>query len=106
MTQGNTKDALAAAKQARGILQNLATANPDSTDCQFDLAVGDIKIGYVLEAQGDLAGALNAYRESQVITTALTQKDPNSTLRQNALALSDMRIGDVLRSYRQILVTA
>jgi hypothetical protein len=85
LAQGNPKDAIAAAKQARGILQNLVAANPESTDFQLGLAVGDLKVGYILQAQGDLAGALDAYHESHAVATVLAQKDPGATPRQKAL---------------------
>ncbi|MGB6539063.1 MAG: toll/interleukin-1 receptor domain-containing protein, partial [Xanthobacteraceae bacterium] len=73
---GETKDALAAAEQARQINADLVAASPGSTDYQRGLSVAYEKVGNVQMAQGNLAGALKSYREDLAIAERLAQSDP------------------------------
>ncbi len=95
---GETKSALAAAKQQQEILQTLATSQPTSTDLQFELSAADINVGDVHMAQSDLADALTAFRASLAIRDRLAKSDPGNAGRQFALGVAYERIGDVLKA--------
>jgi tetratricopeptide (TPR) repeat protein len=92
-TIGDTQRALAAATQAREIVQALLATVPDSTDYQRGLSVSNERIGEILRAQSDLAGALAVYRDSLAVRQMLAQKDPGIG-RAEALRRSEMKMLD------------
>ena len=85
-------------REGLAIRKALAQKDPGNTQWQRALAVGDDKIGSVLQAQSELAGALASYRDGLAISKTLAQKDPGNTLLQLDLAVSDNSIGDVLQA--------
>jgi tetratricopeptide (TPR) repeat protein len=98
LTLGDTNGALAAAKQAQAIMQNLLAIEPDNADWQRGLSVSNGNIGEVLEAQGKLEEALAAYRDSLTISKALVAKDASNTEWQRDVSVSAGKIGDVLKA--------
>lgn len=96
LTLGDTKGALASARQARTIMQALFDGARDRTDYRFLLSAAAVKIGDVLVVQGDLAGALAAFRESLGLIKVLTQRDPGNAEWQDLLSNGEDRVGDVL----------
>jgi tetratricopeptide (TPR) repeat protein len=95
LTLGDTKSALAAARQAQGVDQALLAAQPDNTLWQDDLGVDDTMIGNALNDQGDTSGALAAYRAAQGIDTSLLQSGANTVWQQH-LAADDRDLGEVI----------
>src|SRR6202035_315975 len=75
---GDTQSALATAKQAREILEDLLRQQPDSTDLRNDLGLSNREFGDVQKAQGDLAGALQSYRQSLAILERLVKSNPRN----------------------------
>jgi tetratricopeptide (TPR) repeat protein len=98
LTVGDTKGALATARQAHDLFASLFAATPDSTDYQYGVLISDDRVGDALVAQGDLPGALAAYRDELAISKALTEKDSTNTSWQRSLSVADNKVGDVLRS--------
>jgi hypothetical protein len=75
---GDTAGALAAYREAQGILKSLQEKDASNTEWQHALSVGDNKIGDALNAAGDLPNALSAYRDSLSAIRALAQKDSSN----------------------------
>ncbi len=96
LTLGDTKGALASARQARDIMQALFAGARDRTDYRYLLSASAVKIGDVLVVQGDLTGALAAYRDGIGLVEVLTQQDPGNAEWQDLLSNGDDRVGDVL----------
>jgi tetratricopeptide (TPR) repeat protein len=96
LTLGDTKGALASARQSRDIMQALVAGARDRADYRYLLSVASEKIGDVLVAQGDLDGALAAYRESLGLIKVLTQLDPGNAEWLSLLSNDEERLGDVL----------
>jgi tetratricopeptide (TPR) repeat protein len=96
LTLGDTKGALASARQARDIMQALSAGAPNRSDYRFLLSAAAGKTGDVLVAQGDLAGALAASRDSLGLIKMLTQLDPGNGEWQAVLSNDEDRVGDVL----------
>lgn len=92
---GETQSALAAAHQAREILQALLAQQSDSTDLQLDLSVSYNKVGDVQTAQGDLPAALTSYQVTVAIIERLAKSDPGNANWQRDLAVSYGKVGDV-----------
>jgi tetratricopeptide (TPR) repeat protein len=100
LSGGDTKAALAAARQARAILAGLVAATPQSGGYRFLLSVGEEKIGEGLMAQGDAAGALAAFRETLSLRNVLATAEPRNGEWQTNLSVAQERIGDVLAAQR------
>ncbi len=96
LTLGDTKNALASARQERAIMAALLAAAPERALYRFLLSAGAEKIGEALMAQGDAAGALAAYREALSLRTALVMTEPANAEWQTDLSVSQERIGDAL----------
>jgi tetratricopeptide (TPR) repeat protein len=97
---GETDAALAAAKQAQGILQLLVQQQPSNSDFQVQLSVSDSRIGDVLVEQGQLNEALQAYNACLAIDAGLVKSEPANVDRQQDLAVDYQRIGNVLLAQR------
>jgi predicted negative regulator of RcsB-dependent stress response len=93
---GDTRSALADARDAERIFEQLLAEAPDSTDFQRELTVADEKVGDVLVAQGDLPAALKAYQDSLAIAERLATADPGNGAWQRDMSVSDEKVGDVL----------
>jgi tetratricopeptide (TPR) repeat protein len=96
LTLGDTRGALASARQARNIMQVLSAGARNRADYQFLLSAAAGKIGDVLVAQGDLVGALAAYRDSLGLIKVLTEQDPGNAEWQIVLSDGEDRVGNVL----------
>lgn len=96
LTLGDTKNALASARQAHAIIAALVAAAPERTLYRFLLSAGEEKIGDALMAQGDIAGALAAQSEALSLRKALAMKEPGNAEWQADLSVSQERIGDAL----------
>jgi tetratricopeptide (TPR) repeat protein len=95
LAMGDTKGALAAAKQAQQINTELLAGSPGSTDYQRELTVAYNHSGDLQVAQGDLAGALKSYRDSLAIAERLAQSNPGNAGWQRDLSLTYNRAGNV-----------
>lgn len=96
LTLGDSKGALAAARQARDIMQALVADAGDRADYRFLLSAADGKIGNALAAQNNLAEALAAHRDSLGLMRLATQQEPGNGEWQMALSDEEDRTGDVL----------
>lgn len=96
LTLGDTKNALASARQARTIMATLLAGAPERTLYRFLLSAGEEKIGDALMAQGDVAGGLAAQREALSLRKTLVMKEPANAEWQADLSVSQERIGDAL----------
>jgi tetratricopeptide (TPR) repeat protein len=92
---GETRSALAAAQQAREILQLLLAQQPDSADLQRELSVSQDWVGDVQLAQGDLPAALASYQASQAISERLANSDPGNASWQRDLSVAYAKVGDM-----------
>ena len=113
MTLGDTKGALAAGRQAQGILTALTSAAPDNTQYESDLGSADQGVSSALHAQGDDAVALSVARDALAIYKKLVAADPNNGETQYQLPVVGSLIGheqqvsgslsDALAAYRDSL---
>jgi tetratricopeptide (TPR) repeat protein len=95
LEQGQTQDALDAAKRALKIVQALVDAQPTSTDLQRELSVSFEKVGDVQVAQGHLPEALRSYQADLAIAERLAKADPGNAGWQRDLSVSFNKVGDV-----------
>ena len=95
MVQGDLGAALAAAEQAKEILQKLAVLDPSNTEWQRDLSRSWNQLGDVRHDQGDLEGALEAYEQHRATAEQLAEADPGDKRLQRNLSLSWKKIGNV-----------
>jgi tetratricopeptide (TPR) repeat protein len=95
---GKTKDALAAAEQARQIAADLLAKQPSNAGLQRDLSVTDETVGDLLVAQGNLSEALKSYRNSLTIRVRLAQADPGNTMWETDLSVAYDKVAGVLRA--------
>jgi lipoprotein NlpI len=91
---GDTGGALAAAQQARDILQALLLQKPDSLDLERELSVAFERSGSVLTVQGHLPEALKSYEAGLVIAERLARSDAGNALWQHDLSALYERVGD------------
>jgi tetratricopeptide (TPR) repeat protein len=78
--RGHLDDALAAYHAAGAIAENLATADPGNVGWQYDLGIGNERIGDLLMALGDPAQALKYYRTQREILSRLAEGDPSGAV--------------------------
>lgn len=88
LTIGDTEGALAAAKQAQSIMQDLVATAHDNIVWQSNLSAAYAGVGDVLKARGDLPGALKSYQATLAMIERLADAGPE-------LAGTHKRIGDV-----------
>lgn len=96
LTLGDTAGALAAAAQARDILQRLVDLNGASDDWQHDLALSYNRIGDALKSQGDFTSALAAHQKSLLILNRLVGKADVKGEWQRDLARAQTSLGEIL----------
>jgi tetratricopeptide (TPR) repeat protein len=93
-SRGDLAGALAAHREALGILRALTTRYPGGL--RRDIAVTLSKIGDVLAAQGDRTGALVAYREGLEIARMLSGERSDNLEWQRDVSVGLNKIGDML----------
>ncbi len=77
---GDTAGAMAAAQQARQIVEELLAADPDDPVWERSQSVAMDLIGDVLVTQGNLSAALKIYQDSLAIAERLARAYPNSAM--------------------------
>ena len=90
---GDTKGALAAAKESRQIAVELVATDPNSTNWQRGVAAAYERIGDVQSAQGALADALASYRMCLATLDALAKSHPGDVQWQRELSVANQRVG-------------
>jgi serine/threonine-protein kinase len=95
---GDKQDALMACKEAFEIRRMLASANPDSSDFQRELARCHSSLGHLLGEIGDTSEGLKAYESARAICQNLAEADPNDRGFQRDLALAHTNISRLLRT--------
>jgi serine/threonine protein kinase/tetratricopeptide (TPR) repeat protein len=98
---GKPADALASEIKGREIRQQLADANPGSTQFQSDLSDSNYLIGTMLKNGGKPAEALEAFQKGLNIQQRLVDGNPAVTAYQLALANSYDEIGGLLSDLGQ-----
>jgi tetratricopeptide (TPR) repeat protein len=93
--RGHLDDALATYREGRAIAENRAQADPANLGWQYDLVIGNERIGDLLMALGDHAGALKSYQAQQAVLSRMANSDAvGATTGQGVSAGSDIKAGD------------
>jgi len=95
MTLGDRAGALAAADQARQILEDLLANSADNNAWQLDLGVAYQRIGAALVAEGKGAEAIAAFEKARAIHQKLIDADGGNDRAQQNLAADYFNIGRV-----------
>ena len=95
LSLGDTKSALDAAFEARGILERLVEQRPDDRKWRRDLAVAHQRMGDVQSAQGRLAEALKSYKSASELAGQLVKSEPDSPSWQRVLSVFQENVGDI-----------
>jgi tetratricopeptide (TPR) repeat protein len=95
MTLGDRAGALAAADQARQILEDLLAKSPDNAAWQLDLGVAYQRIGVALVAEGKGGDAITAFEKARAIHQKLVDADGGNDKAQKNLAADYFNIGRV-----------
>ena len=90
---GDTTGALAAAEQARDIVQRLVGEYPGYVPALSGLALCQGVVGNMQAARGDAAAAAASYQASFAINDSLLKADPNNSVLKSTLSLSERNIG-------------
>ena len=88
MARGDPESALKGYTRAVQITERLASADPDNTDYQNNLALFLSKAADVRRDRGDHQAALQAHTRALEIRERLATADPNNTLYQRNLTIS------------------
>jgi tetratricopeptide (TPR) repeat protein len=92
--QSNSKDALAAAGEARDILTGLLAAHPGNLEWQADLAESHHRMGYAHHVVDENEQAVEAYGKALAIRKQLAEADPRAPARESLVIESFSAIGD------------
>ncbi len=95
MTLGDRAGALAAADQARQILEDLLAKSPDNAAWQLDLGVVYQRIGAALVAEGNGGDAIAAFEKARAIHQKLVDANGGNDKAQKNLAADYFNIGRV-----------
>jgi tetratricopeptide (TPR) repeat protein len=76
--RGDLNGALKSYRDGRAIIDRLAQSDPGNAQWQYDLGIGNERIGNVQLAQGDLGAALKSYQAKHDIISLLTKSDPGN----------------------------
>jgi tetratricopeptide (TPR) repeat protein len=84
-------------RKALGISEDLAAADPENAEAQFDLAVALRNISDALAVSHDFSGAIEKFRRAVDLVAGIPARETNNLTRQVQLAEGLNSFGDLLR---------